>query len=169
MIERRSCLCGGEWPACTADVPGGVWRSSPGLVTPWRQWCREKLPSSYERFVIASDDGFVRTWGWQDPLGYVKPLEIKTRNGSPGRKDIMTLKSIQGQRIAEAMIIRLQGNVPGELAHWPEPCECCGLPERLIVSEWIEANYIRVTEQTLIDLITRHPEEPSGQTKWWTV
>lgn len=157
MSWERDCRCGGIWPKCTESVNGGRWRTNPGLATPWRQWCREKLPPSVQKFVIAADDGFVRTWTQNDPLGVVKPLEVKTRGARPGVKDVMTLSAIQERRIAGYILVVLGGNVPGDITHWPEPCPTCSLPEALEVSDWIEVNGHRVTEEVLIELLTAHP------------
>lgn len=157
MQSFRPCICGETWPRCARDVNGGAWRSNPGLVTPWRQWCREKLPASTEGLVIAADDGFVRTWTRFEPLGVVKPLEVKTFGARPGVKDRMTLRAIGELHIAAPLIVVLEGNVPGEIAHWPDACPGCGLPERLQIGDWITVNGERVSELELIEILSRHP------------
>lgn len=129
------------------------WRGAPGLVTPYRQWIRDYLPSAKDGFVFCGDDGFARRWTPERPYGGVRPVEVKTWL----RKQIdvptkLSFHCLLNGRVGDPLILNLVGgNVPSELlSEYPPPCADCGLPEQPVVAEAIYLNNRLVSVDELV-------------------
>lgn len=135
------------------DDPGHRWRGAAGLLTPYRQWVRENLPTSAQRFVLCGDDGFIRRWTDADSLGWVRPIEVKTFKRKPmDYATTMAFRALCAGRVRPPFAINLvQGNVPSLLRDWPEPCPRCGLPEPAVEAQIIYLNGRAVTAPVLVE------------------
>lgn len=141
----RMCRCGMEWE--TYDHRLAVerswaqrWRGNIGQLIPYRVWVKENLPRGKSGCVNAGDDGFVRTFGPDNDLGYVVPVEVKTMGRGLDDATRLTLTALEHGRATPAVLVRMWGgNVPSELAHWPDPC-ICGLPEPPVVADHIDVS-----------------------------
>lgn len=150
-----------------ARLIGNRWRGSAGLLIPYRQWIRERLPNGNEGFACCGDDGFFRGFDPRNSrdIGWVVPTEFKTFGARIDPATDRTLAALNTGRIRGTLAIRLHdGNVPGELHHYPVAREVASgdwLPEQPVVASRITVtdNYTRhdelVTEQQLVALIKR--------------
>ena len=156
------CVCGEQWfhfrhKARVAALCGKGWNGSPALMVPHRQWCRENLPNSRE-CTVAGDDGFLRFYTEDDPLGYVAPVEWKSRGAELDRPTANTFRALSQGRALDAIVIRLlgKGNTPGRLQHYPLMCEHVGVPEVPVIATGVSFNGVKITGAELPVAIRAH-------------
>jgi len=129
------CRCGSEWDSwqhqrTLSEAWAMRWRGNPGQLVPYRVWVKENFPNGRKGCVLVGDDGFLRTYGPDNDLGYVTPIEVKTNGRGLDDATRLTYHAFEAGRSTPAVLLTMfDGNVPGELAHYPDPCGCCGLPE----------------------------------------
>lgn len=142
------CSCGEPWDdrrhqAVLRGVLTSPWRSSPALLVPHRQWQREKLPPSKRGFVVCGDDGFIRTFSREDPIGDVLAIEWKSFGAGIDKATKKAFEAFDLGRIRGTLVVRMiAGNVPGQLSHYPQPVDVNGdlLPEQPVIAKAIEAS-----------------------------
>jgi hypothetical protein len=163
MNDRRCCVCDVVWsdPLHLAQVDrdcgGSVWRGNLGQLIPYRQWVRENFPSSRDGVTVAGDDGFLRFFSDEDPIGVVCPWEWKTFGKPLDRPTAHTFAAFREGAVLEPVVIRLiGGNTPGPLLHYPSPCDCCGLPERPETADAIQVNGSVFAADRLVDWLLQY-------------
>lgn len=152
MSNVWECICGKPWKdgrhtnAMKRDVGNNLWKGSPALLVPYRQWTREKLPNGNQGFVCCGDDGFLRSFDPHDQrdIGEIVAVEWKSFGKDIDGPTQKAFAAIELGRIRGTLSIALHGgNVPGPLSHYPIPREIADsdwLPEQPVVADKITIN-----------------------------
>jgi len=170
MTDQWMCRCGEPWEGrrhkvqMKREVGNNLWRGSPALLIPHRQWLREAMPNGNQGFVCVGDDGFIRGgWDGFHDVGYIALMEWKSNTRGPVQKPKvdhatgLLLDAVPGDRIVGSILVQLAGgNTPDRLHHYPVAREIAPgdwLPEAPMVAQTIYANHKVVSVAELRDLM----------------
>ncbi len=153
----NGCLCGQDWP-CRDTIKlwrGGRWRSNPGEVRPFEEWCRQRLPTS--DYSIRDIDRV--TW---NPVTQTGGLWEMSRGVIRGRKWVDIERVTQGGLMGPYALRLVGGNVPEPLAHYPAACDCCGMPSQPVVATRLIVNDIEIDASSLVAALIDPQTLPGG-------
>lgn len=179
MSSGWVCQCGAPWfigrhQAEMHRLNNSHWRGSPALLTPYRQWFRERMPNGNQGMVLVGDDGLIRTFNPRDRFdrGRVVPWEVKTFGASFDEPTRKAFGALLLEGVDAHLVVRLMaGNCPGPLHHYPVSRQVADdngrgqpdiVPEQAVVASRIEVTVTTtapdtfdVSEEELRDLILR--------------